>query len=84
MMAALTSCNTMLQTTMDEDKRGRMMSFYAMAFQGMMPFGNLLAGGMASHIGSPYTVLIGGICCIIASILFATRVPVIRKALSAP
>ena len=51
MMTALTSCNTMLQTVVDEDKRGRVMSFYAMAFQGMTPFGNLLAGSLASHIG---------------------------------
>jgi MFS family permease len=84
MMTVLTSCNTMLQTSVDEDKRGRVMSFYAMAFQGMTPFGNLFGGTMASHIGAPCTVLIGGICCIVSSILFGTRVPVIRRALSSP
>jgi MFS family permease len=81
MMTTLTSCNTMLQTTVDEDKRGRIMSFYAMAFQGMTPFGNLMAGSMATHIGATNTVLTGGICCIIISAVFAKRLPSIRSAM---
>jgi len=81
MMTALTSCNTMLQTTVDEDKRGRVMSLYAMGFQGMTPFGNLMAGSLASHIGAPSTVFIGGGCCLITSLFFGRKLPVIRKTL---
>lgn len=80
MMTALTSCNTMLQTVVEEDKRGRVMSFYAMAFQGMTPFGNLLAGTLASHIGAPNTALMGGACCVAVSAFFARKLPAIRKA----
>ena len=79
MMVNMTSCNTILQTVSDEDKRGRVMSFYTMAFMGMVPFGSLLAGGLASTIGAPETVLVGGILCIIGSVLFARRLPNIRK-----
>ena len=53
MMVQMASSNTIIQTVVDEDKRGRVMSFYAMAFMGMSPFGNLFAGLMASKIGAP-------------------------------
>jgi len=59
MMVHMASCNTILQTIAEEDKRGRVMSFYTMSFMGMMPFGSLLAGSLASKIGAPHTVLIG-------------------------
>jgi MFS family permease len=65
------SGNTVLQTVVDEDKRGRVMSLYAMAFRGMTPFGSLLAGGLASKIGAPNTIMIGGVSCILGSLLFA-------------
>ena len=79
MMTALTSCNTMLQTSVDEDKRGRIMSLYAMAFQGMTPFGGLLAGTMASHVGAPATVTAAGVCCLASSAFFANKLPLIRR-----
>ncbi|MCG6535344.1 MAG: MFS transporter, partial [Syntrophales bacterium LBB04] len=79
MMTVLTSCNTMLQTIVDEDKRGRVMSFYAMAFQGMTPFGNLMAGSLTSFIGAPNTVILGGACCITISAFFARKLPMLRK-----
>ena len=84
MMTALTSCNTMLQTAVDEDKRGRIMSLYAMAFQGMTPFGGLLAGTLASRVGAPHTVMVGGLCCVVTSLFFAGKLPVIRRMLPAP
>jgi len=84
MMTALTSCNTMLQTAVDEDKRGRIMSLYAMAFQGMTPFGGLLAGTLASRVGAPHTVMVGGLCCVVTSLFFAGRLPAIRRMLPAP
>ena len=70
-----------MQTVVAEDKRGRIMSFYAMAFQGMTPFGNLLAGSLANHIGAPYTVMVGGACCVGVSLFFAAQLGAIRKAL---
>jgi len=78
MMVQMTSSNTILQTIVDEDKRGRVMSFYAMAFMGMVPFGSLLAGSLANRIGAPYTVMIGGISCILGSLLFARKLPSLR------
>ncbi len=81
MMVQMAASNTVLQSVVDDDKRGRVMSFYAMAFVGMSPFGNLLAGGLASRIGVPDTLLIAGGCCILGSLIFATRLSSIRDAL---
>jgi MFS family permease len=78
MMVQMTSTNTLLQTIVDEDKRGRVMSFYAMAFMGMVPFGSLFAGSLASKIGAPMTTMIGGIFCIFGSVLFAKKLPSLR------
>ena len=79
MMVQMASSNTILQIIAEEDKRGRVMSFYTMAFMGTVPFGSLLAGFLASKIGAPHTLLIGGFCCIIGSFGFVRQ----RKALKA-
>ena len=79
MLSTMTSCNTILQTIVDEDKRGRVMGFYAMAIMGMTPFGSLMAGSLASHIGAPNTVALGGISCVAAGLLFAKQLPTLRK-----
>ena len=79
MMVQMASCNTILQTIAEEDKRGRVMSFYTMSFMGMMPFGSLLAGGLASKIGAPNTVLFGGVCCIMGALVFMKKLPLIRE-----
>jgi MFS family permease len=79
MMVLLTSSNSILQTIVDEEKRGRVMSLYTMAFMGTVPFGNLLHGILASKIGAQNTLLAGGICCILGSILFARQLPLLRK-----
>jgi MFS family permease len=73
MIVQMASSNTILQTIADDDKRGRVMSFYAMAFAGIAPFGSLLAGALASRVGAPNTLLLGGICCIVASIFSFTK-----------
>jgi MFS family permease len=78
MMIQLAASNTILQTIVDEDKRGRVMSLYSMAFMGMAPFGSLFAGALASVIGAPDTVLIGGIACIGGAVLFALKLPELR------
>jgi MFS family permease len=79
MMVQMASSNTVLQTIVEEDKRGRVMGFYTMAFMGMVPFGSLLAGTLASKIGAPPTVMISGISCILGSILFAKNLPLLRE-----
>lgn len=71
--------NTFLQTIVDDDKRGRVMSIYTMAFLGMMPFGNLLAGALADQIGAPNTLIIAGSACIFGSFLFAQQLPDLRR-----
>ena len=78
-MGVITSTNTILQTIAEEDKRGRVMSLYAMAFMGMTPFGSLIMGALANRIGAPDAVTVGGIVCIISSFLFFRRLPIIRK-----
>jgi MFS family permease len=75
----LASCNTILQTIVDDQKRGRVMSLYTVAFLGMAPLGSLMAGSLASHIGTPNTVRLGGICCIFGSLFFALQLPKIRQ-----
>jgi MFS family permease len=73
MMQQMAASNTIIQTIVDEDKRGRVMSFYTVAFVGMAPFGSLLAGAMAHAVGAPRTVMLSGACCIAGAIWFATR-----------
>ena len=78
MMVQTASSNTILQTIVDDDKRGRVMSFYSLAFMGMVPLGSLIAGGLASLVGVQWTVIIGGTSCILGSIKFARKLPVLR------
>jgi MFS family permease len=77
MMIQMASSNTILQTIVDEDKRGRVMSFYAMAFFGTVPLGSLMAGALATRIGAPNTILIGGLVCILGALLFLRELPVL-------
>ncbi len=67
MIVQMASSNTLLQTRIDDDKRGRVMSFFTMAFMGMMPFGSLFAGSLAHKIGAPWTMFIGGAACVLGS-----------------
>jgi len=78
-MIQMAVSNTILQTIVDEDKRGRVMSFYTMAFMGTAPFGSLLAGSVADRIGAPHTLLFGGIGCLLGAIWFATTLSNLRK-----
>ncbi|HPR63368.1 MAG TPA: MFS transporter [Thermoanaerobaculia bacterium] len=79
MMVQMASSNIILQTIVDDEKRGRVMSFFAMAFMGTVPFGSFLAGSLASAIGAPFTLLIGGICCIVGAWIFMTRLSGLRE-----
>ncbi len=78
MMQQMAASNTIIQTVVPEDKRGRVMSYYTMAFVGMAPFGSLLAGAMAHFISAPLTLMITGSFCIAGAGWFATRLPNIR------
>jgi len=78
MMQGLTSSNTIIQTLVDENMRGRVMSYYTMAFVGMAPFGSLLAGALAHAIGAPRTVIVSGIACILGGLWFWSRLPQLR------
>lgn len=79
MLVQMAASNTIMQTIVEDDKRGRVMSFYAMAFMGMAPFGSLLAGGLASRIGAPQTLLMGGVGCLVGAGLFARQLPRLRE-----
>jgi MFS family permease len=83
MMVQMAASNTVLQTIVDEDKRGRVMSLFSMAFLGMTPFGSLFAGGLARAInhgplGAQVTVITGGVACVIGAGVFALRLPRLR------
>jgi MFS family permease len=78
MMVETASTNTILQTIVEERMRGRVMSFYTMAFLGTAPLGSLLAGVAADRIGAPRTIFLGGLACVAAGIWFAVKLPVIR------
>ncbi|MEN6487058.1 MAG: MFS transporter [Syntrophobacteraceae bacterium] len=73
MLAQIASSNTIIQTVVDEDKRGRVMSLYTASFLGTMPFGNLLAGGAAEVIGVQRTLLAGAAICLLGGVIFACK-----------
>jgi MFS family permease len=73
--------NTIIQTIVDDERRGMVMSFYMMAFLGTAPFGSLIAGSLSSRIGAPHTLLVGGICCLAGAAWFASELPAIRTSI---
>jgi MFS family permease len=79
MMLQLASSNTLLQTIVDDDKRGRVMSIYTMAFMGTAPLGSLMAGGVAHWLSAPAALQISGVSCIVAAVLFARHLPNLRE-----
>jgi len=79
MMMQMASTNTLLQTLVDDDKRGRIMSLYVMAFMGTAPFGSFMAGTLASTIGAPLTVMSSGIICLTGAFIFYRNLPSLRK-----
>jgi len=75
LMQCSAASNTVIQSLVTEDKRARVMSYYTMAFFGSAPFGCLLAGVLAHHIGAPYTVMLTGAFCIAGSLWFMFKLP---------
>jgi MFS family permease len=78
MMQCAAAVNTVIQSLVTEDKRGRVMSYYTMAFVGTAPFGSLLAGMLAHKIGAPHTVMITGACCVLGAVWFTARLPAVN------
>lgn len=79
MMVQMAAANTLIQTMVDEDKRGRAMSFFGMAFQGAAPFGSLLAGWLAGHVGVRAVVTGSGVLVLLGGLAFATQLPRLRR-----
>jgi MFS family permease len=72
------SVSMILQTIVDDDKRGRVMSFFTISFLGMTPLGSLAAGALASAIGAPHTLAIGGACCVAGAWVLRHKLPQFR------
>jgi MFS family permease len=79
LMQVMAASNTIIQTLTSEEMRGRVMSYYTMAFVGMAPFGSLLAGTMAHNLGVSWTMIINGISILIGAAWFITQLPVLRR-----
>jgi MFS family permease len=83
MITQMATSNTIIQSVVDDDKRGRVMSIYAMSLVGMSPFGSLLSGWLASIIGAPNTVMIGGAVCLAGAMFTALRYKSLKSAIQA-
>ena len=79
MVVQMASANTLLQTIVDDDKRGRVMSLFTMCFIGMAPFGSLLAGTLAGLAGAPWTIALTGLVCFGIAARFALLLPEMRR-----
>ena len=81
MMLQMACSNTILQTIVEDDKRGRVMSIFTMAFMGTAPFGSFMAGSLASSIGVSNTLLFGGAACIVGAYFYSRKLPELKKAI---
>ena len=79
LMVQMACANTVIQMVVDDDKRGRVMSFYSMAIVGTAPFGSLLMGSLASHFGVSFALLLCGLICLAGALIFTRRLASIRK-----
>lgn len=79
MMQQMAASMTIIQTIVEEEKRGRVMSYSTVALVGMAPFGSLLAGTIANAIGAPRTVMVSGAACLLGAIWFLTQIKEVRK-----
>ncbi|MGO8983642.1 MAG: MFS transporter [Terriglobales bacterium] len=78
MMLQMACSNTLIQTMVPDQLRGRVMAVYSMMFMGMAPFGAFFGGALAHRIGAPITVATGGVACVIGAILFGRALPDLR------
>lgn len=82
MIIQFASSNTLIQTIVDENMRGRVVALYGMSFMGITPLGSLLIGTITPWAGVQYTLLASGFICLIAALSFLRRMPLIQKAIS--
>jgi MFS family permease len=78
MLIVITATSTILQTIVEDEKRGRVMSLYTMSFLGMVPMGSLAAGVVADLIGAPLTLALSGAGCIGAGLILRAQLPLLR------
>jgi MFS family permease len=78
MMLQMACSNTLIQTMVPDQLRGRVMSLYSMMFMGMAPFGAFFGGALAHRIGAPITVAVGGVACVLGAIWFGRALPTMR------
>ncbi len=83
MMQVFSASNTLIQTLVPENKRGRVMSYFVMAMFGAAPFGSLLAGALAHRIGAPNTVFVTGAFCLAGSLWFGLERPGVQAVIQA-
>jgi MFS family permease len=81
LMQVMASSNTIIQTLTSEEMRGRVMSYYTMAFVGMAPFGSLLAGTLAHNLGVSWTMIINGASILVGAAWFITKLPTLRRSI---
>jgi MFS family permease len=74
-MVQMAASNTLIQTTVPDRLRGRVMAVHVMTFMGMMPFGSIIAGSVAEKLGAPHTLALGGLACVAGAVLFWTKLP---------
>jgi MFS family permease len=79
MMVQMAASNSLIQTMVEEDKRGRVIGLYGMAFQGVAPFGSLLGGWLAGSAGARAVVLGSGVLVLAGGLAFATQLPRLRR-----
>jgi MFS family permease len=79
LIASLACINTLLQTLTDEDKRGRVMSFYSMGLIGMAPLGSMLFSLIEKGLGLSFSIIIFGFVCLGAALIFEHYRPIIRR-----
>jgi MFS family permease len=77
----VSTINTLLQTIVEDDKRGRIMSLYGTALLGVTPFGSMLAGVIVNKTGAPVMLMIAGLVCIASAVVFALRLPLLRSSI---
>ncbi|NOU18642.1 MAG: MFS transporter [Bacteroidales bacterium] len=81
MIVQFASTNTLIQTIVDEDKRGRVVALYGMSFMGITPLGSLLLGTITPWAGVQYTIFTSAFICFVVAINFSRRLPIVRKAI---
>ncbi len=79
LMTQIVASNTIVQTLVDDDKRGRVMAYYTIALMGSMPIGSLLGGMLAARIGAQASLIASGIVCVLLALWFWRRLPEIRE-----